>query len=104
DGMINDDIKQSTAYKTFLDYATRKVAPKKARKFKKHASPKLKTIPASPKEPTQKGNGSSEGADFKSEVPDEQTGKTNDTSSGTGVKPRVLDTSKADSSDSDNKS
>ncbi|GJU22677.1 hypothetical protein Tco_1156019 [Tanacetum coccineum] len=55
DGMINDDIKLSTAYKTYLDYATGKVPPKKARKFKKPASPKLKTIPASPKEPTQKG-------------------------------------------------
>nr|GFA62412.1 hypothetical protein [Tanacetum cinerariifolium] len=49
------DIKLSTAYKTYLDYATRKVPPKKARKFKKPASPKLKTVPASPKEPTQKG-------------------------------------------------
>ncbi|GJX78244.1 hypothetical protein Tco_0325055 [Tanacetum coccineum] len=55
DGMINDDIKLSTAYKTYLDYATGKVPPKKARKFKKLASPKLKTVPASPKEPTQKG-------------------------------------------------
>ncbi|GJV99740.1 hypothetical protein Tco_1554992 [Tanacetum coccineum] len=55
DGMINNDIKLSTAYKTYLDYATRKVPPKKARKFKKHASPKLKTVLASPKEPTQKG-------------------------------------------------
>ncbi|GJT35802.1 hypothetical protein Tco_0926221 [Tanacetum coccineum] len=54
DGMINNDIKLSTAYKTYLDYATRKVPPKKARKFKKHASPKLKTVLASPKEPTQK--------------------------------------------------
>ncbi|GJT16929.1 hypothetical protein Tco_0875635 [Tanacetum coccineum] len=42
------------AYKTYLDYATGKVPPKKARKFKKPASPKLKIIPASPKEPTQK--------------------------------------------------
>ncbi|GJS67240.1 hypothetical protein Tco_0681804 [Tanacetum coccineum] len=55
DGMINDDIKLSKAYKTYLDYATGKVSPKKARKFKKLASPKLKTVPASPKEPTQKG-------------------------------------------------
>nr|GEW54856.1 hypothetical protein [Tanacetum cinerariifolium] len=55
DGIINDDIKLSKAYKTYLDYATGKVPPKKARKFKKHASPKLKTVPASPKEPTQKG-------------------------------------------------
>ncbi|GKF81970.1 pleiotropic drug resistance protein 1-like protein, partial [Tanacetum coccineum] len=35
--------------------ATGKVPPKKARKFKKHAYPELKTVPASPKEPTQKG-------------------------------------------------
>ncbi|GJY27159.1 hypothetical protein Tco_0401885 [Tanacetum coccineum] len=150
DGMINDDIKLSTAYKTYLDYATGKVPPKKARKFKKHASPKLKTIPASPKEPTQKGkrfkrhakkattapstgvvirdtpnnlvskkiapaktdrgkgiellsdaSGSSEGADFDSEVLDEQTSKTKDTSEGTGMKPGVPDVSKEDSSDSD---
>ncbi|GJW35282.1 hypothetical protein Tco_0058202 [Tanacetum coccineum] len=43
------------AYKTYLDYATGKVPPKKARKFKKSASPKLKIVLASPKEPTQKG-------------------------------------------------
>ncbi|GJY08709.1 copia protein [Tanacetum coccineum] len=53
DMMINDDIKLSKAYKTYLDYATGKVPPKKARKFKKPASPKLKTVHVSPKEPTQ---------------------------------------------------
>ncbi|GJT50039.1 hypothetical protein Tco_0976196 [Tanacetum coccineum] len=42
-------------YKTYLDYASGKVPPKKARKFKKPASSKLKTVPTSPKEPTQKG-------------------------------------------------
>ncbi|GJS97746.1 hypothetical protein Tco_0804714 [Tanacetum coccineum] len=177
DGMINDDIKLSTAYKTYLDYANGKVPPKKARKFKKPASPKLKTIPASPKEPTQKGkrvkrpakksttapttgviirdtlgksvskkktpaktnrgkgiellsdaalledaqlkktlrkskrethkfqaSGSSEGANFESEVPDEQTGKTKDISEGTSVKPGVPDVSKEDSSNSDDDS
>nr|GEV89887.1 hypothetical protein [Tanacetum cinerariifolium] len=84
-GMLNDDINLSIAYKTYLDYAIGKVPPKKERKFKK---------PASPKEPTQKdaqlkktlrkskqethkllASGSSEGADFKSEVPDEKTGR-----------------------------
>nr|GEU34498.1 hypothetical protein [Tanacetum cinerariifolium] len=55
DGMINQDIKDSKSYKTYLDYATGEVPPKKVRKFKKPASPKLKIIPASPKEPTQKG-------------------------------------------------
>nr|GEV31263.1 hypothetical protein [Tanacetum cinerariifolium] len=36
--------------------ATRKVPPKKARKFKKPASLKLMIVSTSPKEPTQKGN------------------------------------------------
>nr|GEU29413.1 hypothetical protein [Tanacetum cinerariifolium] len=86
DGMINQDIKDSTAYKTYLDYATGKVPPKKARKFKKPTSSKLKTVPGSPKEPTQKdaqlkktlrkskrethklqASGSSKRADFESE-------------------------------------
>nr|GEU72832.1 hypothetical protein [Tanacetum cinerariifolium] len=136
--IIRDDT--LLAYKTYLDYATGKVHPKKEMKFKKPASPKLKTVPASPKEPTQKGkrvkraakkattasttgvvirdtpetlrkskqethklqaSGSSEGADFESEVPDEPTGKTKNTSEGTGVKPGVLDVSKDDSADSE---
>nr|GEY93921.1 hypothetical protein [Tanacetum cinerariifolium] len=54
DGVINQDIKLSTAFKTYLDYATGKAPFKKARKFKKPASPKLKTIPTFLKEPTQK--------------------------------------------------
>ncbi|GKG10132.1 hypothetical protein Tco_0338878, partial [Tanacetum coccineum] len=49
-------------------------------------------------------SGSSEGADFESEVPDKQTGKTKDTSEGTGVKPKVPDMSKEDFSDSDDDS
>ncbi|GKD00766.1 hypothetical protein Tco_1171040 [Tanacetum coccineum] len=124
DGMINDDIKLSTTYKTSLDYATGKVPPEKARKFKKPTSPKLKIVLASPKESTQKdtpgksvskkkapakadrgkASGSSEGADFESEVPDEETGKTKDISEGTSVKPGVPDVSKEDSFDSDNDS
>nr|GEW95589.1 hypothetical protein [Tanacetum cinerariifolium] len=43
------------AYKTCIDYDTWKVPPKKARKFKKPASPKFKIVPVSPNEPTQKG-------------------------------------------------
>nr|GEU72394.1 retrovirus-related Pol polyprotein from transposon TNT 1-94 [Tanacetum cinerariifolium] len=38
DDMINQDIKDFIAYKTYYDFATGKVAPKKARKFKKIAS------------------------------------------------------------------
>nr|GEW07633.1 retrovirus-related Pol polyprotein from transposon TNT 1-94 [Tanacetum cinerariifolium] len=43
DEMINDGIKLSKAYKTYLDHATGKVPLNKARNFKKPASPKLKT-------------------------------------------------------------
>ncbi|GJZ72074.1 hypothetical protein Tco_0635925 [Tanacetum coccineum] len=42
-------------------------------------------------------NGSSEGAEFESEVPDEPKGKSTDISKGTCLKPRVPDVSKADS-------
>nr|GEX21624.1 hypothetical protein [Tanacetum cinerariifolium] len=55
DGMINQDIKDSKAYKTYLDYAIGKVLPKKKRKFNKPASLKRKTVLASPKEPMLKG-------------------------------------------------
>nr|GFD06087.1 hypothetical protein [Tanacetum cinerariifolium] len=109
DGMINQDIKDSKAYKTYLDYATRKVPPKKTRKFNKPTSPKLKTLKKTLKkikQETHKLQASilSEEADFESEVPGEQTGKTKYTSEGTGVKPDVLDVSKEDSSDSDDDS
>ncbi|GJU79747.1 retrovirus-related pol polyprotein from transposon TNT 1-94 [Tanacetum coccineum] len=39
DEMINQDIKDSKFYKTYLDFATGKATPKKARKFKKVPSP-----------------------------------------------------------------
>ncbi|GKB68016.1 hypothetical protein Tco_0929428 [Tanacetum coccineum] len=52
--MINKDILNSTAYKTYYAYASGAKEPKKARKFKKHASLKLKTVPVSPKESTKK--------------------------------------------------
>nr|GFA26251.1 hypothetical protein [Tanacetum cinerariifolium] len=112
--MINQEIKDSKAYKTYLDYAIGKVPPKKARKFKKPASPKLKTVPTSPKEPTQKGKRVKRPTKKATttltigfvirdttEVLDEQTGKTKDTSKGTCVKPRVPNMSKEDSFDSD---
>ncbi|GKD47879.1 hypothetical protein Tco_1276855, partial [Tanacetum coccineum] len=40
--MINQDIKDSQAYKTYYDFATGKVPPRKARKYKKVASPSRK--------------------------------------------------------------
>ncbi|GJS95946.1 retrovirus-related pol polyprotein from transposon TNT 1-94 [Tanacetum coccineum] len=45
DDMINQDIKDSIPYKTYYDFATRKVPPKKARKYKKVASPSRKMSP-----------------------------------------------------------
>nr|GEZ81507.1 hypothetical protein [Tanacetum cinerariifolium] len=127
DRMINDDIKLSKEYKTYLDYATAKVPPKKARKFKKPASSKLKTVPASPKEPTQKDtsdksvskkkapakNGRGKGIKLLSDAAllDEaqmkkalKKRKTKDTSKRTGMKTRVLDVAKDDSSNSNNDS
>nr|GEX98043.1 hypothetical protein [Tanacetum cinerariifolium] len=45
DDMINQDIKNSKAYKTNYDFATGKVPPKKARKYKKVALPLRKLSP-----------------------------------------------------------
>ncbi|GKF27465.1 hypothetical protein Tco_0083359, partial [Tanacetum coccineum] len=54
DGMINQDIKDSKAYKTCLDFATGKATPKKARKFKKVSSPSKKLSPVLEEEPAEK--------------------------------------------------
>ncbi|GKB66928.1 hypothetical protein Tco_0928340 [Tanacetum coccineum] len=54
DGMINQTIKDSKAYKTYYNFATGKVAPKKARKFKKIASPLRKLSPVKEAEPVKK--------------------------------------------------
>ncbi|GJT41904.1 hypothetical protein Tco_0941769 [Tanacetum coccineum] len=54
DGMINQDIKDSKAYKTYYDFAFGKVAPKKVRKFKKDASPSRKISSVLEAEPAKK--------------------------------------------------
>ncbi|GJS48420.1 hypothetical protein Tco_0598541 [Tanacetum coccineum] len=54
DDMINQDIKDSKAYKTYYDFATGKVPPKKARKYKKVASPSRKLSPIKEAEPVKK--------------------------------------------------
>ncbi|GJT13863.1 hypothetical protein Tco_0860905 [Tanacetum coccineum] len=46
------EMKETEAYKTYLGFATGATPPKKARKFKKPASPKLTTVPALTEEPT----------------------------------------------------
>ncbi|GJU01160.1 retrovirus-related pol polyprotein from transposon TNT 1-94 [Tanacetum coccineum] len=43
DDIINQDIKDSQAYKTYYDFATGKAPPRKARKYKKVASPSRKS-------------------------------------------------------------
>ncbi|GJZ36082.1 hypothetical protein Tco_0581899 [Tanacetum coccineum] len=53
-GMINEDILNSTAYQTYYAYASGAKETKKARKFKKPASPKLKIVSVLPKELTKK--------------------------------------------------
>ncbi|GJS51804.1 hypothetical protein Tco_0625166 [Tanacetum coccineum] len=177
ESMTSPEMRETKAYKTYIGYATGVTPPKKARKFKKPASPKPATVPASPKEPTKKSkrvkrpakkstnaptigvvirdtpgvfvskkiapakadrgkgiellldaalleeaqikktlmkskqethklqaSGSSEGADFESEVLDESKAKSSDTNERTGMKPKVPDVSKADSFESDNES
>ncbi|GJW66266.1 hypothetical protein Tco_0120690 [Tanacetum coccineum] len=54
DEMINQNIKDSKAYKTYYDFATGKVEPKKSRKFKKVASPSRKLSPVLEAEPVKK--------------------------------------------------
>ncbi|GKB76925.1 hypothetical protein Tco_0943820 [Tanacetum coccineum] len=54
DGMINQDIKDSKAYKTYLDFSTGKATPKKASKFKKVASPSKKLSPVLEEEHAEK--------------------------------------------------
>ncbi|GJX78873.1 hypothetical protein Tco_0327022 [Tanacetum coccineum] len=54
DNMINQDIKDSKAYKTYYDLATRKDTPNKARKYKKVASPSRKLSPVLEEEPAEK--------------------------------------------------
>ncbi|GJZ33243.1 hypothetical protein Tco_0578679 [Tanacetum coccineum] len=54
DDMINQDIKDSKAYKTYYDFATGKVPPRKARKYKKVASPSRKLSPVKEVEPVKK--------------------------------------------------
>ncbi|GJZ35484.1 hypothetical protein Tco_0581301 [Tanacetum coccineum] len=54
DDMINQDIKDSKAYKTYYDFATGKATHKKARKYKKVASPSIKLSPIFEEEHAEK--------------------------------------------------
>ncbi|GJW11323.1 retrovirus-related pol polyprotein from transposon TNT 1-94, partial [Tanacetum coccineum] len=52
--LTSPEMKETKAYKTYLGYTTGATPPKKARKFKKPASPQLTTVPVLPEEPMGK--------------------------------------------------
>ncbi|GJV89106.1 hypothetical protein Tco_1533044 [Tanacetum coccineum] len=54
ESLTSPKMKETKAYKTYLGFATGATPPKKARKFKKPASPQLTTVPVLPEEPTGK--------------------------------------------------
>ncbi|GJW92244.1 retrovirus-related pol polyprotein from transposon TNT 1-94, partial [Tanacetum coccineum] len=54
DDMINQGIKDSQVYKTYYDFTTGKVPPRKARKYKKVASPSRKLSPIKEAKPVNK--------------------------------------------------
>nr|GEY57068.1 hypothetical protein [Tanacetum cinerariifolium] len=88
DDMINQDVKDSKAYKTYYNSATVKATPKKARNFKKVASPSRKlsyVLEKKRKLETHKlhASGSGDGVGSQPKVPDEQKDKTTSTDEGT---------------------
>nr|GEU53711.1 hypothetical protein [Tanacetum cinerariifolium] len=108
DDIINQDIKDSKAYKTYLDFATRKDTPKKARKFKKVVSPLRKLLLVLEEEPAVKPKQAKRPTKKSIIVPttsvmelvpnqrfsDEQEEKTTGIDEGSGTKPGVLDVPK----------
>ncbi|GKF13649.1 hypothetical protein Tco_0055111 [Tanacetum coccineum] len=54
EGLTNQQMRDSPAYKTYLAFATGAATPKKARKFKKPASPSKKKDLVAVKEPAEK--------------------------------------------------
>ncbi|GKB84953.1 retrovirus-related pol polyprotein from transposon TNT 1-94 [Tanacetum coccineum] len=111
--MVNDDIKNSKAYQTYLAISTRVVIPKKARKgIKTPSTPKKnlkgmeilsdavqlaadtqKAIKDSKKSHRiqQQTRGSSKGAGITPDVPDEPKSKSKGSNEGSGISPKVPD-------------
>ncbi|GJR31310.1 hypothetical protein Tco_1107542 [Tanacetum coccineum] len=54
DSLTNPEMKETKEYKTYFGFASGATPPKKSRKFKKTASPKLTIVPVSTEEPTRK--------------------------------------------------
>nr|GEW56597.1 hypothetical protein [Tanacetum cinerariifolium] len=115
--MTNLKMQNSSAYNTYLAFATGAATPKKERKFKKHASPsKKKNLVAFEelaKKPAKKpvarrkpsdmhqAGGLGDGVVLEPKVPNEQKSKSINAHEGIGLKPRVPDMSKADSLEND---
>nr|GFD30241.1 hypothetical protein [Tanacetum cinerariifolium] len=110
ESFASPEMKETKAYKTYLGFATGATPPKKARKFKKPASPKLTIVPVSTEEPMGKSKRSMR--DFHKTHPSGSSIVTktaqNDakikpsiTNEGTGVKPGVPDVTKEESSKSE---
>ncbi|GJY29294.1 hypothetical protein Tco_0405061 [Tanacetum coccineum] len=108
--MTNQKMRDSPTYKTYLAFTTGVASPKKARKFKKLASPSKKrtlaqvkkVLKRSQRETTiHQAGGSSDGTGSKPGVLDEPKGKSVDTHKGTGLKQGVPDVSKVESSKSE---
>ncbi|GJX93806.1 hypothetical protein Tco_0348392 [Tanacetum coccineum] len=76
-------IKNSKAYKTYYDFATGKAPPKKARKYKKVASPSRILSHILEEELAKKPNGSGDEVGSQPKVPDESEDKTTSTDEGT---------------------
>ncbi|GKA19122.1 hypothetical protein Tco_0699037 [Tanacetum coccineum] len=107
--MTNLKMQNSPAYKTYLAFATRAATPKKARKFKKHASPsKKKTLVAleeSAKKPAKKPaarrqlSGSSDEKVYKKKQTETNIHQVGGSSEGYGLESEVPDESKGKSID-----
>ncbi|GJZ21267.1 hypothetical protein Tco_0558306, partial [Tanacetum coccineum] len=54
ESLTSPEMKETKAYKTYVGFAIGATPPKKARKFKKPASPQLSAVLVSPEEPTKK--------------------------------------------------
>nr|GEV17816.1 retrovirus-related Pol polyprotein from transposon TNT 1-94 [Tanacetum cinerariifolium] len=104
DGMINQDIKDSKAYRLILTMLLGKFLLRRQGSSKSLLLPNSRLSLFLLKNLLRRASGSSEEADFEIEVPDEPTCKTKDTSEGTGAKSRVPGMYKEDSSNSDNDS
>nr|GEX96541.1 hypothetical protein [Tanacetum cinerariifolium] len=96
--MVNDDIKKSKAYQTYLAISTSIVFPKKARKgMKIIATPKKNVTKKTTSDESNVEQKGSEGAGITPEVIDEPNCKSKGSSIGAGITPKVPDDPKGKS-------